>query len=162
MEDNNQLEQLDKIVSEYEKNLSWKRGGTIDERVYHVLGQYRQIADNSVFQAKNFLNDVKVQFKALEIITEGITGQDLNHGQKRVIANHIIGMLRKMVDRIDQTEFTFNTNIFERFNFFRSETPESRLYENHRQLKYKTEQQDALLKKLREEHPDIFKDDLPF
>ena len=154
--------EINKIIEEFEKTLQWKRGGSIDERLSHVLGQYRQIADNSIFQAKCFCEDVKTQFKALEIITEGLTSDGLNHGQKRTIANHIITMLRSMVDRIDQTEFTFTTNSLDRFNFFRSYTPEGRLRESHTELKREVESLKGVLNSLKQSNPDIFKDEIPF
>lgn len=160
-----EFEAINKILEQYEKDLSWKRGGDLSERLSHVLGQYRQITDNAIFQAKNFMEDVKTQFKALEIITEGITGQDLNHGQKRVIANHIITTLRRMVDRIDQADFTFTSNVFDRFNFFRSDTPESRLRESHQYLKREADSLKVKIAKLKTKHPDLFaelENEIPF
>lgn len=165
MENENQFEGLNKILEEYENGLSWKRGGSLAERAIHVLGQYRQIADNAIFQSKQFLEDVKTQFKALEIITEGITGQDLNHGQKRVIANHIITTLRRMVDRLDNADFSFTTGVFDRYNFFRSNTPEGRLHERHAELKREADSLKNTLAKLKAKHPDIFvesEDEIPF
>lgn len=164
MEENNQIEQLDQIVSQFEKPLSWKRGGDISERTGHVLSQYKQIADNAIIKTKSFAEDVRIQFKALEMITEGLT-DSLNHGQKRTIANHIIRMLRQMVDRLSQMEYEYSAITFERYNFFRSQTPEGKLYEDRNQLKYKSEQQEKLINDLKEKHPEIFKgiaDGLPF
>jgi flagellin-specific chaperone FliS len=164
MEEGNQFEQLNKIISEFEKTLSWKRAGDLSDRVNHVLHQYRQIADNAINKTKSFTEDVRIQFKALEIITEGLTG-DLNHGQKRTIANHIIRMLRDMVDRLSQMEYDYSATTFERYNFFRSATPEGRLYEDRNNLKHRVEYQDKLINDLKEKHPDIFKDvvdEIPF
>lgn len=165
MEETNQLEQLNQILSEFEKTLNWKRGGDLADRTNHVLSQYRQIVDNAIYKTKSFVEDVRIQFKALELITEGLSDSALNHGQKRVIANHIIRMLRDMVDRLSQMEYDYSAVNFERYNFFRSHTPEGKLYEDRNNLKHKAEQQERLLKELKEKHPDIFKDvtdDLPF
>lgn len=170
-EPKDQIQQINNIILKYEEILSWKRGGSIDDRVAHVLGQYRQIADNSIFECKRFMEDVKTQFKALEMIVEGLTTDGLNHGQKRTIANHIITMLRSMVDRLDRYEYTYSSTTFDRYNFFRSDSPERRLHESHRELKDKTKYQEKILKTLQEVHPDIFKsltnssddsDDIPF
>jgi flagellin-specific chaperone FliS len=159
----NNLEQLETIVSEFENTLKWKRGGSIEERVSHCLNQYRQIADNAINEAKGFLEDSKTQYKALEIITEGLTSEGLNHTHKRIIANHIITMLRSMVDRLDQAKYEYNTNVLERYNFFRSNTPERKLYEDRANLSLRVQQQDAFINDLKGKHPDIFKDsDLPF
>lgn len=152
----NNLEQLETIVADYEKTLSWKRGGPIEDRVAHCLGQYRQIADNAIHEAKGFLEDVKTQFKALEIIIEGLTSEGLNHTHKRVIANHIITMLRGMVDKLDQAKYEYNTNVLERYNFFRSYTPERKLYEDRAALSQRVSQQDALLNELSKTYPEIF------
>lgn len=162
----NNIEQLEAIVSGFEKTLSWKNGGSIEERVSHCLNQYRQIADSAINEAKGFLEDSKTQYKALEIIVEGLTSEGLNHTHKRVIANHIITMLRSMVDRLDQTKYEYNTNILERYNFFRSNTPERKLYEDRAMLKQRVEQQDAFINDLKAKHPEIFahniEDDEPF
>lgn len=152
----NNLEQLETIVSEFEKTLSWKRGGGLDERVQHCLSQYRQIADNAINEAKGFLEDVKTQFKALEIITEGLTSEGLNHTHKRVIANHIITMLRSMVDRLDQAKYEYNTQVLERYNFFRSHTPERKLYEDRAALSQRVTEQDTILNELSKTFPEIF------
>lgn len=165
-QDQSNYERLDKIVSEFEATLSWKRGGSIDERVSHVLNQYRKIADNSIFETKRVMEDVKTQFKALEMIVEGLSSDGLNHGQKRTIANHIITMLRSMVDRIDRYEYKFETTSFERYNFFRSNTPEGRLREAHRELIHTSKRNEELLKRIKEKHPEIIAgadiDEIPF
>lgn len=159
----NNIEQLEKIVSEFEKTLTWKNGGSIDERVSHCLNQYRQIADKAINEAKGFLEDCKTQYKALEIITEGLTSEGLNHTHKRIIANHIITMLRSMVDRLDQAKYEYNTDILQRYNFFRSNTPERKLYEDRAMLSMRVQQQDAFINDLKGKHPDIFKElDMPF
>lgn len=161
-------DQILKVIDQYEKDLSWKSSGNIENKVSHVLSQYRQIADNAIYQAKQYLEDTKTQFKALEIVVEGLTDEGMNHGQKRVIANHIIRMLRSMVDKLDQVEYEYNTQFVDRFNFFRSGTPEKRVYEERRELKQKVEQTDKILKTLEEVHPDIYKaltdksDEIPF
>jgi hypothetical protein len=159
------VDRLDAIVTRYEETLNWKRPGNMDERVQHVVSEYRSIADNSIFEVKRVHSDMKTHFKALEIITEGLTSEGLNHGQKRVIANHIITMLRSAVDKIDQYEYTYSAGNFERYNFFRTETPEKRLYQERNELKRRTEDQEKMLKTLKEKHPDTFKeleDNLPF
>jgi len=165
MEENNQLQQLDKIVSEFEKTLSCKRGGDLSDRTNHVLSQYKQIADNAIGKTKSFAEDVRIQFKALEMITEGLTDGGMNHGQKRTIANHIIKMLRDMVDRLSQMEYEYSSITFERYNFFRSTTPEGKLYEDRNNLKRTVEQHEKMFAVLKEKHPEIMKevaDDLPF
>lgn len=156
---------LDELLKKYEETLDRKRSGNIADRFQHVVSQYRSIADNAIYEVRRVHSDVKTQFKALEIITEGLTSEGMNHGQKRVIANHIITMLRSCVDKIDQYEYTYSTGNFERYNFFRSQTPERRIYEERRDLKRKAEEQEKLLKALKEKHPDTFKeleDNLPF
>lgn len=161
----NILEQLTKIVEDHEKNLSQRHGGTIDQKVNHVLGRYEQIAANAIWQAKTFLEDAKTQYKALEIITEGLTDEGLNHTQKRTIANHIIRMLRSMVDKLDQVNYEYSTDMLGRYNFYRSQTPERRLFEEHRRLKDQAKEHDSLINKLKEKHPEILnslQDEIPF
>ena len=156
---------LIKLIEEYEKTLSYRQGTSIDERVRHILKEYRQIADNAIYQAKNFAEDVKTQFKALEIITEGLTSGEMNHGQKRVIANHIIGMLRRMVDRLDSLSYEYNTNILERYNFFRSYTPERRLHEAHADLTRAHDRLNAWVENIKKKHPEIMNEpenEIPF
>lgn len=158
-------DKLSKILEQYEKDLSYRKTGDIADRMDHVLSEFQSNARNSIYTVKNFAEDVKTQFKALEIITEGLTDEGLNHTQKRVIANHMIHMFRKMVDRIDNADFSFHSGIFDRFNFFRSNSPERRLFEERKELKRKNEEQEATLKILKEKHPDIFKeleDQIPF
>lgn len=156
---------LDDLVRRYEETLQWKKSGDMADRVQHVVSEYRSIADNAIFEVKRVHSDMKTHFKALEIITEGLTSDGLNHGQKRVIANHIITMLRSAVDKVDQYEYTYSTGNFERYNFFRSQTPEKRLYEERRELKRRVEHQDKTLAALKEKYPDSFKemeDTIPF
>lgn len=163
MEEQNQTEIIDKMLADYEKNLSWKRGGSVVDRVSHCLSQYKQIADNAIWQAKSFLEDCKTQYKALEIITEGLTSQGLNHGQKRTIANHIITMLRSMVDKLDNADYTYTTNFIDRYNFFRSNTPEQRIYEERKELSDKVKRMEETISGLKQKHPEIFPDDeIPF
>ena len=159
------IEQLEKIVAEYEETLSWKAGGSIVDKTAHVLGQYRKIADNAIYEAKRFLEDVKTQFKALEIVIEGLSSEGMNHSQKRVIANHLITMLRTMIDRIDTTEINYSTQMFDRYNFFRSHTPERKLYEDRANLSMALERNKREIEELKKKHPEIFNEsdeDLPY
>lgn len=157
------LETLEK----YERKLTWKNHGKLEERFQHVLSQFKSIADNAISECKRFMEDCKTQYKALEIITEGLTSDGLNHTHKRVIANHLISMLRSMVERLNRYEYEYSTISFDRYDFFRSESPEKRLYEERRELKMKTEQQEKMLEALQKVHPDIYKsltnqDEIPF
>lgn len=123
------------VLPRYEEKLSYKNGGNISERVHHILHEFEQTASNSVYKAKNFIEDVKTQFKALELVVEGISSDGYNHTQKRVIANHVINLLRDMVQKINQTNFDYQYGIYERYDFFRSQTPEKELYRKYRELK---------------------------
>lgn len=137
-----------KILPDYETKLGWKLADTLTHRLASVLSSFDSIASNSVLQAKGFVEDCKTQFKALEIVLEGVTSEALNHGQKRVIANHVITMLRGMVDRIDQISWDYSTRTFERYNYFRSQSPERSLMEKYRDLKQQLERlQDELKSK---------------
>jgi len=127
------------ILPQYESKLGWKMGGSIMERLSSILNSFDSVASNSVLQAKGFVEDCKTQFKALEIIMEGLTSEGMNHGQKRVIANHIITMLRGMVDHIDRLDWDYSTRTFERYNFFRSHSPERSLMEKYRDMKRELE-----------------------
>lgn len=162
---NEQIELLEKIISERESTLSYKVGGDLADRLSHVLRQFQSMADNSIFEMRRVLSDVKTQFKALEIIVEGLTSQGMNHSEKRVIANYMITMLRGMVDRIDQTDISYTSQTFERYNLFRSQTPERRLYEDRADLTRALEQNKQYLEDLKKKHPEIFKEeenDLPY
>ncbi len=81
----NVTQQIEKILEEYEKDLSWKQSGELSDRFSHTLRQYKSIADNAIWEAKRFLEDVKTQFKAIELIVEGISGDGLNHGQTTIL-----------------------------------------------------------------------------
>jgi hypothetical protein len=173
MENNNDNEisqiqgRIFETVLKFEKPLQWKNHGDLSEKADHVLSQYKSIADNAISECKRFMEDCKTQYKALEMITEGLTSEGLNHTHKRVIANHLISMLRNMVDRINRYEYEYSIARFDRYDFFRSEAPERKVYEERRELKFKTEQQDKILQTLKEVHPDIFKslteaDQIPF
>lgn len=123
------------VLPRFEAKLNHRMGGNISERINHVLNELESSATNSVFRAKNFLDDIKTQFKALELVVDGISSDQYNHSQKRVIANHVINMLRDMVDRINKVEFNYSYGIYERFDFFRSDRPEKELYRKYRELK---------------------------
>lgn len=129
---------VNKVLPQYEEKLSHSRTGSLIDRIDHVLSEYNSIATNSIWKAKQFVEDVKTQFKALELVVEGITGHG-NHTEKRVIANHVIKMLRDNIDRIDRIDWEYSTGIFERYNFFRSQSPERSLMEKYRDLKYENE-----------------------
>lgn len=125
---------VNKILPQYEEKLSHRRAGDLIDRIDHVLSEHQSISTNSIWKARQFVEDVKTQFKALELVVEGITGHG-NHTEKRVIANHVITMLRSMVDRIDRIDWEYSTGMFERYNFFRSQSPERSLMEKYRDTK---------------------------
>lgn len=127
------------VLPRYEDKLSYKRGGNIAERMTHVLNEFESAASNSIYRAKDFIDDVKTQFKALELVVEGISSDSYNHTQKRVIANHVINLLRDMVQRINQTNFDYQYGIYERYDFFRSQTPERELYRKYKEMKEELE-----------------------
>lgn len=171
MTEDNQIdlfEGIKKTLEHHEKNLTWKKSGEIHDRIDHVLSQYRSIADNAIFECKRFMEDCKTQYKALEIIAEGLTDSGLNHTHKRVIANHMISMLRNMVDKLNNYQYEYSTTAFQRYDFFRSQSPERKLHEERRELKQQKDWSDKVLKTLQEVHPDIYKsltqphDDIPF
>lgn len=160
-----QIARIDKVLVAHQKDLNRHFSGDMAERIEEVLREYKSTTQNSVYKAQELMQDVKTHFKALELIVEGLSSDGLNHGQKRVIANHIITILRAAIDRIDQKEFGFNDSVFDRFNFFRSTTPEKRMMEERRDLKIRVERLDKTLSVLRERYPNELKeleDQLPF
>lgn len=146
------------VLPRFEAKLSHRMGGNISERIQHILNELESAATNSVFRAKHFLDDVKTQFKALELVVDGISSDSYNHTQKRVIANHVINLLRDMVDRINKIDFNYSYGIYERFDFFRSDRPEKQLYQKYRELKEEL----AHCKKDITNHTLEEKDPLPF
>lgn len=134
-----------KILPVYEDKLSHRIADSVMNRLSHVLASFDLISSSAVLQAKNFTEDAKTQFKALEIILEGITGHG-NHTEKRVIANHCIHMLRQMIDRVDNINWEYSTQNFERYNYFRSQSPERTLMEKYRDLKFQCERLQEQLK----------------
>lgn len=146
---------VNKILPRYEEKLSHRRTGDLIDRIDHVLSEHQSISTSAIYKAKQFIEDVKTQFKALELVVEGIAGHG-NHTEKRVIANHVIKMLRDNIDRIDRIDWEYSTSIFERYNFFRSNSPERTLMEKYRDLKYEVER---LKEQCKNENGD---QDLPF
>lgn len=130
---------VNKILPQYEEKLSHVRAGDLIDRIDHVLSEHQSISTNSIWKAKQFVEDVKTQFKALELVVEGITGHG-NHSEKRVLANHVINLLRTNIDRIDKIDWEYSTGIFERYNFFRSQSPERTLLEKYRDVKSELDQ----------------------
>jgi hypothetical protein len=153
---------LQKVVEDYESKLSYRTGGDISERLGHVLSQFNKVATESAWKGKNFLEDVKTQFKALEITLEGLTSEAYNHGQKRVIANHVINILRNNIDRIDRVKWDYQNGIYEHFNYFRSESPEGDLLKRYRSLKDENDRLKQNIVLAKSKLPDEVKDDLPF
>lgn len=146
---------IEQIVERYEKTLNWRRGGDIEDRVEHCLSQMQSVADNAIHTAKVFLQDTKTQFKALEVILEGLSDSGLNHTHKRVIANHLITMLRSMVDRIDNTEYKYDFRMADRFNFYRSNVPENRLIEKHKEAKFRVLELERFVSQVKSKAPDL-------
>lgn len=128
------------LLNRYEQKLSYRRGGLLTERLQHVLSEFEGVARTSILKAKDFIDDSKTQFKALELVVEGISSDAYNHTQKRVIANHVINLLRGMIQRINEMDFNYSTGIYERFDWFRSQSPERELYRKYRELKQELEQ----------------------
>lgn len=153
---------LQKLVSEYEAKLSYRYGNHISERLNHVLVQFNKVATEAAWKNKNFLEDVKVQFKAMELTLEGVTSEAYNHGQKRVIANHVINVIRNNIDKIDRTQFDYESRMYEHFNYFRSESPEGDLMKRYKNLKEENDRLKGNLKAATDLLPSELKDDLPF
>lgn len=151
-----------RILPAYESKLNHKRGGTVFERLDHTLSSFENSATQSIWKAKNFLEDVKAQFKALEIITEGMTSEGMNHGQKRVIANHLIGMLRDMVDRIGRIDWEYSNGMYDRYNFFRSESPEGNIMKKLRDAQDENQRLRHTLQSINQKLPEDERKDLPF
>lgn len=127
-----------------------------------MLTQYNKVATEAAWKGKNFLEDVKTQFKAIELTIEGLTSEAYNHGQKRVIANHVINVLRNCIDRIDRVKFDYSTSMYEHFNYFRSESPEGDLMKRYKTLKEENDRLKNDYKAMHEKLPKELKDDLPF
>ena len=153
---------LDKMLSQYEEKLQFRVGGNICERLAHVLGKFNAAANEGAWKGKLFLEDVKVQFKAIELTIEGLTSEAYNHGQKRVIANHVINVIRSCIDRIDRTKFDYEFSMYKDFNYFRSESPEGDLMKRYKTLKEENDQLKHNYKAMHEKLPEELKDDLPF
>lgn len=153
---------LQRVIDEYESKLSYKWGGNISEKLSHVLSQFNKVATEAAWKGKNFLDDVKTQFKAIELTIEGLTSEAYNHGQKRVIANHVINVLRNCIDRIDRVKFDYSTSMYEHFNYFRSESPEGDLMKRYKSLKEENDRLKNNYKAIHEKLPEELKDDLPF
>lgn len=153
---------LQKVVADYESKLSYRYGNHISERLNHVLSQFNKVATEAAWKGKNFLEDVKTQFKAMELTLEGVTSEAYNHGQKRVIANHVISIIRNNIDKIDRTQFDYESRMYEHFNYFRSDSPEGDLMKRYKTLKEENERLKQNFKHVVDKLPDEQKDDLPF
>lgn len=125
---------LDHLIKQYEDKLSYRMGSDIAGRLSHVLSQFNKAATEAAWKGKNFLEDVKTQFKAIELTLEGVTSEAYNHGQKRVIANHVINILRNNIDKIDRVKWDFQNSMYDHFNYFRSESPEGDLLKRYRDM----------------------------
>lgn len=154
--------ELQKIVYDYEGKLSYRYGNNISEKLGHVLSQFNKVATEAAWKGKSFLEDVKTQFKAIELTLEGVASEAYNHGQKRVIANHVINIIRNNIDRLDRTQFDYESRMYEHFNYFRSESPEGDLMKRYKTLKEENERLKGNLKMATELLPSELKDDLPF
>lgn len=135
-----EVDDLKNVLPRYEEKLSYKYGNTLPDRLNHCLSQFETLARTSILKSKDFIDDVKTQFKALEIVVEGISSDSYNHTQKRVIANHVINLLRGMVQRINEIDFDYSDRIYDRYDYFRSQSPERTLYAKYKELKYELEQ----------------------
>lgn len=135
-----EVDDLKEVLSRYEEKLSYKYGYALPDRLNHVLNQFESLARTSILKSKDFIDDVKTQFKALELVVEGISSDSYNHTQKRVIANHVINLLRGMVQRINEIDFDYSDGIYDRYDYFRSQSPERTLYTKYKELKYELEQ----------------------
>lgn len=153
---------IQRVVCEYEEKLSYRMGSNISEKLFHVLNKFNQTATDAAWKGKNFLEDVKTQFKAIELTLEGLTSETYNHGQKRVIANHVINVIRNSIDRIDRTQFDYENRMYEHFNYFRSESPEGDLMKRYKNLKEENDRLKGNLKVATDLLPNELKDDLPF
>lgn len=151
---------LDKFLPHYEAKLSYRVSGSPIDRIHNVLRQFETTASTSIFKAKDFIDDAKTQFKALELVVEGISYDGYNHTQKRVIANHVVNLLRNMVQRINQIDFEYSSGMYERYDFFRSQSPEKELYRKYNELKQELEQYKGMdgARKIKSDE----KDPLPF
>lgn len=155
---------MDKVLKEFEGKLTSKYGCDISERLNHVLGQFNRAATEAAWKGKNFLEDVKTQFQAVIIALEGVTSESYNHGQKRVIANHVINILRSNIDRIDRVKWDYQNSMYENFNYFRSESPEGDLLKRYRDLKAQFDRLKQNIAEANNKLPDDQKipDELPF
>lgn len=155
---------IKKIIPIYEKNLRHIRHGSAAEKIDSILSQFKNIADSAIYQAKDFIDDVKTQFKAIEIIVEGLTDEGMNHGQKRVVANHVISTIRRMIDRINRINWEYTDRIYERYDWFRSDSPEKNLMERYRNLKREFDSVKTELSKLQNKTNGVVKDndEIPF
>jgi hypothetical protein len=153
---------IENLLKDYEEKLSFRMGADMSERIAHVLSTFNKAATESTWKGKNFLEDVKTQFKAIEITLEGLASEAYNHGQKRVIANHVINILRNCVDRIDRVKWDYQNSMYEHFNYFRSESPEGDLMKRYRTLKEENERLKSNVEFAKSKLPDEVKDDLPF
>lgn len=153
---------LQKVVTEYEGKLSYRYGNHISERLNHVLTQFNKVATEAAWKGKNFLEDVKTQFKAIELTLEGLASEAYNHGQKRVIANHVISIIRNNIDKIDRNQFDYESRMYEHFNYFRSDSPEGDLMKRYKTLKEENERLKNNFQHVVDKLPEDQKDDLPF
>jgi hypothetical protein len=153
---------IDHMLKDYESKLSYRMGSEMSERIAHILSTFNKAATEGAWKGKNFLEDVKTQFKAIELSLEGVTSEAYNHGQKRVIANHVINMLRSFVDRIDRVQWDFSSRMYEHFDYFRSESPEGDLMKRYRTLKEENDRLRQNIELAKSKLPDEVKDDLPF
>lgn len=147
------------LLPQYEQKLSTRYGGNLSERLRYVLSSLDEAATNSIYKAKHFIEDTKTQFKALEIIVQGISSDAYNHGQKRVIANHVIYTIRECIDRIDKFDWNYSSGMYEHFNFYRSNTPERGLMNKVQELKQQVKRLQSELGKPDDEDT---QDEIPF
>lgn len=154
---------LDNMIRQYEDKLSYRMGNNISDRLAHVLGQFNKAATEAAWKGKNFLEDVKTQFKAIELTLEGLTSEAYNHGKKRVIADHVINIIRNNIDRIDRTQWDFQNRMYEHFNYFRSESPEGDLMKRYKDAVEENKRLKERIAEANNKLPDDQKlSDLPF
>jgi len=137
--DAKELEKIEKIVEEQEKEFSGRYGGELHKRLLYVIRNYQAATRDSLAASKAVRDDVLTYLRAIALIVQSV-GNSSTHREKDARVRGLVEILESAIKTLVNQDFKLTSSWHSRGDIFKCDYPVREYHQQIYQLQQQVEQ----------------------